>query len=332
MEEKQESIQVKKVFSRLGWCYLAGTVVVYGLQLLLGWFLGSYKAEWLENTNLVLILSEVTVYGCGMPFILLLVSGMRKTVPERHHMKCWEFLAGFVICYALVYVSNLVGTICTYVIGTVKGSPVESGLVEYVTNGNMLLNFVLMVVIAPVVEEFVFRKVIVDRTLAYGQWAAVVVSGLMFGLFHGNLNQFAYAVVLGMFFAFLYIKTGNLKVTIGMHAIVNFMGGILSGLLMKGIHYDEFMEKNLSGDIESMMSLMMEHIGPWIGFALYAVVLFVMVIAGIVLLIVFHRKFRLDHIDTEIPRGERFRLVFWNPGMVAFCAAWIVMIILQLFM
>lgn len=320
----------RKIFSRLGWSYLAGTVVVYGLQLIVGLLLERYQPQWQTNTNILLILSEIIVYGCGMPFIWFLVSGMKKTIPERHRMRWWEFLVGFIICYALVYVSNLVGTLCTFAIGTVKGEPVQNGLVEYVTNGNLLLNFVLMVVIAPIVEELVFRKVIVDRTLAYGQWVAIVISGLMFGLFHGNLNQFAYAVVLGMFFAFLYIKTGNLKVTIGMHAIINFVGGILSGLLLKGLHYDEFLELNTAGDTEAMMSLMMEHIGAWLGFALYAFLLFVVVISGIILLIVFHKKFRLEHVVREIPEGQRFRAVFCNFGMIAFCITWIVLIVLQL--
>ena len=47
----------------------------------------------------------------------------------------------------------------------------------------------------------------------------MLFSGLMFGLFHGNLNQFVYAFVLGLCFGFIYVKTGNIRYTIGLHML-----------------------------------------------------------------------------------------------------------------
>ena len=60
----------------------------------------------------------------------------------------------------------------------------------YATESNMMVTFLYMVICAPILEEYIFRKLIVDRTVKYGQGVAIVLSGLMFGLFHGNLNQF----------------------------------------------------------------------------------------------------------------------------------------------
>ena len=45
-----------------------------------------------------------------------------------------------------------------------------------------------------------FRRLLVDRMVKYGEATAVLFSGLMFALFHGNLNQFVYAFTLGVFF------------------------------------------------------------------------------------------------------------------------------------
>ena len=58
---------------------------------------------------------------------------------------------------------------------------------------------------APVVEEFIFRKFLIDRVYRYGEWVAILTSGLMFGLFHENLAQFFFATLIGCFFAFFYI-------------------------------------------------------------------------------------------------------------------------------
>lgn len=325
--------QQKEVFSRLGWCYIAGTVAVYVLQIIVGLLIGSFRPQLLENMNINLIISCLITYGCGMPLIALLAGSMKKDKIERHKMRWWQFLAAMLICYALVYVSNLVGLLFTNFIGALKGSEVNNELIGYVTGGNMLLNFVAMVVVAPIMEEYVFRKIIVDRTVRYGQGVAVVVSGLMFGLFHGNLNQFAYAVVLGAFFAFIYVKTGNLKITIAMHAIINFMGSMVAGLLFRLIPYEELlhMTQEQAADMNYMMQFVTDHMIGFLMLMLYGLFLFAVVISGIILLIVSVRKFKFEPGREPIAKGSKFQVMILNPGMITFCVVWLVLIVIQLF-
>ncbi len=319
--------QSQRVFSRLGWCYIAGTLTVYVLQYVLVLGIQAYRPEWLMSMTVSLLLSGLTMYVCGMPLIVLLTRRMPRTDIPRHKMKWWQFILALIMCYSLVYISNLVGMLVTTLIGVFTRSSVENNLIEYVTGGNMLLNFILMVVVAPIVEEYVFRKVIVDRTVRYGQGVAIAASALMFGLFHGNLNQFAYAMVLGAFFAFLYVKTGNLKITIAMHAIINFMGSMVSGLLFRMMNYDALLHADPS-DTELMMELIMDNPVGWLLFVLYAMLLFAVVVTGVILLIVFFKRFRLEAQQMQIPRGKGFQMLFLNSGMIVFCVVWIVLIAL----
>lgn len=324
--------QSKKVFSQLGFCYIIGTAIIYLLQWILSALIGKYHPQWMQSTDFNLIFGGITVYACGMPFILLLTSRMEKDVIERRKMKWWQFALAFIICYSLVYVSNFAGIAITTFVGILKGSPVQNGLLDVVTGGNIWINFVVMVVVAPIVEEYVFRKVIVDRTVRYGQGIAIAASGLMFALYHGNLNQFAYAVVLGCFFAFIYVKTGNLKITIAMHAIVNFMGSIVAGQLMKLLAYDELMTLDLT-DAEALMQHMTEHTLGWLLFGLYALGLFTVVIAGIVLFVIaiVKKRFVFESERMQLPKGKGFQALILNPGMLVFCAIWLVLIVMQLF-
>lgn len=325
-------MQAKKTYSRLGWCYIAGTVVINVIQLLYAWYIKKYQPALMENMNITLIMSSITVYVFGLPLIYLLARRMPTTQPEKHKMKWWQFIFSFLMCYAMVYVSNIIGTILTTIIGNVKGSAVQNNLIEVVTQGNLLLNFFLMVIVAPIMEELIFRKVLVDRALRYGQGMAIALSGLMFGLFHGNLNQFAYAVVLGGFFAFLYIKTGNIKITIGLHAIVNFLGSVVASQLMKAIHYDELMQIDLE-NTDAVLEMVMNHLGGWLLFALYGCFLLLAVLAGVIMVIisVVTKKFALQSGEIVIPKGQRFSTLLLNPGMLVFCIVWIIMIIMQLF-
>lgn len=89
-------------------------------------------------------------------------------------------------------------------------------------------------VIAPIYEEICFRGVIYDRyKKVTSVWKAVLMSGLFFGLFHMNLNQFCYALVLGIFFALANEACGSILPSIIMHAWINGSTTFLFSLLMK---------------------------------------------------------------------------------------------------
>lgn len=327
----------RKSFSRLGFRYILGTLAIYAVNLIGSLIVSKTAPELFDNVNILLIYSMMITYIVGMPLIYLMVRKMPVVEPEKHKMSAGQFVLSAIMCFSLMYCSNLVGTIITTVIGLIKGSPVETNAASQMAmDANMGLTFFFMVLCAPIVEEFVFRKLIVDRTLKYGQGVAIVTSGLMFGLFHGNLSQFVYAFALGMFFAFIYIRTGKLKVTIGLHMIVNFMGGIVSVLVLKmltnsGLYdmmsedYDPmaFADYVMSGEGTQAMAALLVLL-------VYAGIVFCIVVTGIILFIVFRKKFALKQGEVTLEKGKRFKTIILNPGMILYCLFWIAMIIYQL--
>lgn len=67
---------------------------------------------------------------------------------------------------------------------------------------------ILYVLIAPLVEEIVFRGVIFNRIRHfYSVEKAVIFSALLFGAFHANLPQFIYGVCMGAIMAVCYERT-----------------------------------------------------------------------------------------------------------------------------
>jgi uncharacterized protein len=84
--------------------------------------------------------------------------------------------------------------------------------------------FMKVVVIAPVVEELIFRGVIMHGLMRnYPKGAAVFFSGLLFALFHLNPWQFAATFVLGMILGWVMIRTRNIGLCIMGHAINNLL-------------------------------------------------------------------------------------------------------------
>lgn len=326
MEEKS----MRKSFSGLGWRFLIGTLVIYAVQMIVMGIAGVVKPEWLEDTTISLILAVLPLYLIGMPVLIAVVKRMPGEAPVKKSITPGQFILALLMCYTLMYGGNLVGVLITTVVGVLKGSAVQNTIMSVATGSNMFVTFIYMVICAPILEEYIFRKLIVDRTAKYGEGVAIVLSGLMFGLFHGNLNQFAYAFLLGGFLAFMYVKTGNLKITIGLHMCINFTGAVVSVLLLKAIHLEEYQEIVMNGgDSQEIMDFMMRYLPGWIGYMIYILFILAAVITGLVLLIVFRKKLRVE--PGQIAKGQRFRTVICNPGMLCYCIFWIIMIILQMF-
>ena len=95
----------------------------------------------------------------------------------------------------------------------------------------MLLNVLLGCVIAPVMEELIFRKLLLSRLRPYGSRFALWASALCFGLFHGNLNQFFYACAVGLVLGWAALSSGRIWQPILLHAGLNAVSTVLLPLL-----------------------------------------------------------------------------------------------------
>lgn len=322
----------RKHFSKLGIGFLVGTIVIFAVQILALVIAEAVAPGLTEDMNIYLLVSMLPMYLIGIPVLALLVWKLPSQTPERRTMKPGQFAVAVIMSFSLMYVANIIGTIMTTIIGLFKHGGVQNTLANVVTETSPLIVSLIMVICAPIVEEFVFRKLVVDRAVRYGQGTAVVLSGLMFGLFHGNLNQFMYATALGMFLAFLYVKTGKLKITIAIHMLINFMGSVVSAWVLKVVNLDALLELN-SGDMMTMMEYLSENLLGFLTYMMYALCIFGLMIAGFVLFIVFaaKKRFVFERGSMCIPKGERFRTVILNLGMALYCVFWIGMIIYQLF-
>lgn len=309
----------KKDFSSLGLRMVISAVVIYSVQIAAQFIALSINESWLDDMNIMLAVTMIPMYAIGYPVTFLILRTGNKSQPiEKHKMKPTHFIMAFLMSYALLMLGNIIGMGVTSGIGFLKGDSVDNSLVDIVGNGNIWISAIYIVILAPIFEEYLFRKIICDRLVKYGQGMAIIMSGVMFGLFHGNFNQFFYATFIGCFFAFIYVKTGNVKYTIGMHMIVNFFGSVVAGLLLQNI--------DLSGDLLGMS------VSDVLIYALYMLVVYGMVIAGGVLLLVNLSKFKVSPGMITLRKGNKFEISIVNVGMFIYCELFVLMMIGQALM
>ena len=324
-------MEARKQFSRIGLVMFLGTLLIYGVQILVSLIIKSIPAI-SENVDLYYICCMLPTYAIAYPLIFL----MFKMIPaqegiEKKKMKFSHILIAFAICYAGTYFSNLVGNFITTIISAIRQNQVENVMATLTGQMSLWCNFLRVVIAAPIMEELLFRKFLIDRMGRYGQGVAIVTSGFMFGLFHGNLNQFAYAFVIGVLFGFIYVKTRNIIYTIILHMITNFIGGFVSTIMLDMIDYNSLMEITEAMKPDVVMAFLKDHAVGLLVFMLYSMVLMSIVVFGVVMFFVNKRKFKLEAGEVTIEKGQRFKTVILNVGMILFCVFWLVMIVLQLF-
>lgn len=300
----------KKDFSSIGIRMLISTVIILALQIGVQALALTLFPQWQDNFTILLTVTMLPLYLLGFPIAFLLMRNKEVPAIEKHSMTPGQLVITFLMLYGIMIIGNLIGLAITAGIGVLKGAPVQNALLNVVTGGNLWVTAIFTVLCAPVYEEFLFRKLICDKVIKYGEGCAVVTSGLVFGLFHMNFNQFFYAFFLGCFLAFLYVKTGNLKYTILLHMIINFFGSVLGGII-------------LSLDQSDPFSLIIS--------VVYSLCIYAIAISGIVLLIIKRHELSLEPGEIVLEKGQRFKTMILNPGMILFCLILFAIMIVQAF-
>lgn len=124
------------------------------------------------------------------------------------------------------------------------------------------LALLIVAVLAPLLEEMVYRGAYLSIYRKRSPLVGVVMSGLLFAVMHGNLNQFTYAFVVGMAFALMVEATDSLFASYIVHALVNGVMMIFLYALPKLFEYLNglFAEAQAAGDTMTM-DLIEEYVG-----------------------------------------------------------------------
>ena len=162
------------------------------------------------------------------------------------------------------------------------------------------------------IEEFTFRKTLIDRLRPYGETTAIFFSALAFGLFNGNFSQMFYAFGMGLVFGTIYEKTGRLRYSLILHMATNFIGGIIVPSMLAGVtNTSELTLSNLP-----------------VGLIVYVCAYYGLALVGFVVFTISCVKTRFYTQRLELPGGKVVSTVYGNLGMIVFfiaCAAIVVM-------
>lgn len=226
-------------------------------------------------------------------------------------------VANFTAVYGLGQAVNLITVIVMFFF-TSKADITEkiSNVAEMQSAGmpGALFMFFMLIVIAPVFEEFIFRGLLMDALKPFGNGLAIIATGLMFGLYHGNFNQFFYTAAAGIAMGYIANVTGSIIPTMIIHAIMNSIGGIMNILMST----DSVQKYILGGANEAIPDADM----IWVAlFGIYMVCTIVLMIVGIisaVLKIKQIKRYKVPKVCPEISNGKKTAMLLLTvPSVIA---------------
>lgn len=128
----------------------------------------------------------------------------------------------------LILVLPMIGIVLTMLVGHPTISQNQASINQTLQGGvlTQIAMVFLAVVIAPLIEETMFRGVVMNTWFKNNRYYAdVLLSAVLFGVFHTTADLSFVTVtpyvVMGAVFALIYRKTGNLAVNIYTHMLYN---------------------------------------------------------------------------------------------------------------
>lgn len=316
-------LQAKKDFSRFGFGLFTIGIVTVAAQFLLSLVWNGY----LRNTALGQmeimhwLLTLAPMYLFAFPVGLLVIKKIPSESTEKQKLSIGRFLLLMLICMPVMYGGNMIGNALSSML---SGGTAENAILDYIL-GNPWYSFVFTVLLAPFMEEFLFRKQVIDRLGKYGEKNAIFFSAITFGLFHMNLFQFFYAFGLGLIFAYVYTRTRMLRYPVIMHMVINFMGGVIAPMLLQMLDL-ELLASPETATMEQLMKIlpaMLAYLG-------YALLLMGCSIAGLVVIAVRWKKAHFQSTSRELLPGTGAEVIRRSPGMIVFTVFCLLMIVLAL--
>ena len=174
--------------------------------------------ESVDNMMGVILLLDVIT----MPLFLLILSkvfGKKTYVINKHkktNKKIIFQMALVVLSFRLIF-DSLIGPILNLI-------PMDQSLVD---TAEEMSNFILLMliaisIVAPIIEEFIFRGIILNGLLnKYSPSKSILISSLLFAAIHGNIHQGVNTFLLAVIFGYIFYKTRSIYLTILLHFFNN---------------------------------------------------------------------------------------------------------------
>lgn len=309
LSKQNYKIQLRKDINKTGILlivYFVVTLIVSFVSVLVPTILTMFNStntqeNLLEDTSFLMLVSGftslVTFFLVTIIYSIIVKADFSRIYP-------FEKVSGntvFLLCSLGLAVAMIANYASNLLLGLFDLVGIDANIdMDYKCDSalDVILFFVTVAIVPALVEEFAFRGIILGSLRKHSDSLAVLVSGVVFGLMHGNFAQIPFAIVVGLILGYITVKTNSLLPAIIIHFLNNSISVALT-LLSTNTNLPEY--------IINMINI---------------AVMLIIGIVGLISFIVLSTKhkgfFKLSVTDNIISFKEKLTVVCSNPSVIIF--------------
>lgn len=297
-KETMKRDEMKQRFRRIGYALFWLIVTMQITQGILIGLINRFAPEITESSWYLGIILGIGFYGTAFPLFLWLM----KKIPNgpkgsEKKLAGQQILQLFFISTGLIYLFVGLNLLLDSFIPL--SGPFQ--VTEMITSLDVLLKslpaLLFIDIFSPIIEEIVFRGVLLDKLRGYGDKRAILFSAVAFALFHGNLTQFIYTLPMGIVYGYVALRTNTIRYTIILHILHNSFSTFLLTL-------------GLVPNIDAA--------------SLYTGIIVALTVIGLILLLKNFKKVELSTADRDEKISQK--VVYGNRGVLLFYTVSIILI------
>ena len=212
-----------------------------------------------RNEVIFIIIYRLMDYMLDVPLVCYFIKNnkQKKYFVENNKLNMKSFINYFALMLFISTITNILFFVFKLEIGNGINKILFHPSTLYIT---VIFNFFSAIIRAPVLEEIIFRGVIMNDLRGYGYKSAILINSILFGLSHTGIKKIIIMTLLGMIFSYIAYRY-SLKYSILLHMVWNLCFG-------------------LGNDIQNLNEIIISIIGTFI--IILSIILFIVFIIGMV--------------------------------------------------
>ncbi len=191
--------------------FLATVLMSIAGSLVMPWVV-----EYTDNYFIVLLLSQIVLVIPSAVYLITQKVNLAQAIRFKG-IRISNIILIVIFAYLISPLMNLINALSMLYVQ----NDTTDFMNNIVSNNGFLLSLIMIALIPCILEESVYRGIFYNEYSKVSPLKGIFLSGFLFGIIHGNLNQFSYAFAMGIVFALLIEATDSILSTMIVHFFIN---------------------------------------------------------------------------------------------------------------
>lgn len=186
----------------------------------------------LDKMTYLMVYAGIYTFAMLVPALVVALCAGRRYFPltPAKRVNGVDAFLVFLACMGLCMLANVVANYVVAFFEQLGASVPETPDLMTYTPAGLLAYIGVFALLPALLEEAVMRGYVLRELRPFGDTTAVLMSALLFGLMHGNLQQVPFAFVVGLALGWIYVKTENIWLAVAVHFGNNALSSVVGYL------------------------------------------------------------------------------------------------------